>query len=152
MIRRPPRSTLFPYTTLFRSSAAVRSDLTDEQWAVVERLPPPPTRHPRGGRREKHPRRSIVDAILYVVRSGCSWRQLPADFPPWQTVYWYFVRWEEQPATAAVLDALRSQLRGRRRTGSRAHGRDHRLPVGEGRRHGRPGVPRLRRGRESQRA
>jgi len=93
------------------------SDLTDEQWAVVERLLPPPTRHPRGGRREKHPRRSIVDAILYVVRTGCSWRQLPADFPPWQTVYWYFVRWEEQQATAAVLDALRSQLRA-------AEGRD----------------------------
>jgi transposase len=52
-----------------------------------------------------------VDAILYVVRTGCSWRQLPADFPPWQTVYWYFVRWEEQNATSAVLDALREQLR-----------------------------------------
>jgi transposase len=31
----------------------------------------------------------------YVVRTGCSWRQLPSDFPPWQTVYWYFVRWED---------------------------------------------------------
>ena len=66
------------------------SDLTDELWAVVELLLPEPTRHPRGARREKHPRRAVVDAILYVVRTGCSWRQLPADFPPWQTVYWYF--------------------------------------------------------------
>ena len=35
-------------------------------------------------------RRAVVDAILYVIRTGCSWRQLPGDFPPWQTVYWYF--------------------------------------------------------------
>ncbi|WP_238162006.1 transposase [Micromonospora endolithica] len=41
------------------------------------------------GRREKHPRREIVNAILYAVRSGCPWRYLPADLPPWQTVYWY---------------------------------------------------------------
>lgn len=87
------------------------SDLTEEQWAVVEPLLPEPTRHPRGGRREKHPRRAVVDAILYVVRTGCSWRQLPADFPPWQTVYWYFVRWEAQNATTAMMDALREQLR-----------------------------------------
>jgi transposase len=42
------------------------------------------------GRISKHPRRAIVDAILYVVRSGCSRRQLPVDFPPWQTVYRQF--------------------------------------------------------------
>ena len=52
-----------------------------------------------------------MDAILYVVRTGCSWRQLPADFPPWQTVYWYFVRWEEQRLTEAMLTALREQVR-----------------------------------------
>jgi transposase len=84
------------------------SDLTDEQWALVEPLLPPPS---RGGRPEKHPRRSIVDAILYVVRTGCAWRQLPADFPPWQTVYWYFVRWEEDRVTQAMLEALREHLR-----------------------------------------
>jgi transposase len=87
------------------------SDLTDEQWALIEPLLPVPTRHPRGGRREKHPRRAVVDAILYVVRTGCSWRQLPADFPPWQTVYWYFVRWEDQQVTVRLMDALREQLR-----------------------------------------
>jgi transposase len=48
---------------------------------------------------------------LYVVRNGCSWRQLPADFPPWQTVYWYFVRWEKQRVTLRLLDALRAQVR-----------------------------------------
>ena len=64
-----------------------------------------------GGRPEKHPRRAIVDAILYVVRTGCAWRQLPADFPPWQTVYWYFKQWEQARVTEQVLPALRAQVR-----------------------------------------
>jgi hypothetical protein len=60
-----------------------------------------------GGRPEKHPRRDIVDAVLHVVRTGCAWRQPPADFPPWQTVYWYFVRWEEQRVTLLTSSASR---------------------------------------------
>jgi transposase len=87
---------------------AYPSDLTDAQWALIEPLLPPPR---RGGRPEKHPRRAIVDAVLYVVRTECSWRQLPADFPPWQTVYWYFVAWEAQKVTHAMLAALRRELR-----------------------------------------
>nr|WP_281292496.1 transposase [Streptomyces hawaiiensis] len=59
------------------------SDLTDEQWTLVEPLLPPARVGPKGGRRQKHPRRRIVDAIFYVVRTGCAWRQLPKDFPPW---------------------------------------------------------------------
>ncbi|GLY80390.1 hypothetical protein Airi01_086570 [Actinoallomurus iriomotensis] len=84
------------------------SGLTDAEWALVEPLLPPPG---EGGRPEKHPRREVVDAILYVVRTGCAWRQLPADFPPWQTVYWYFVQWEEQRVTLRLLDALRQPVR-----------------------------------------
>jgi transposase len=84
------------------------SDLTDEEWALVEPLLPPAG---SGGRPEKHSRREIVDAVLYVVRTGCAWRQLPADFPPWQTVYWYFVRWEKQRVTLRMLDMLRQQVR-----------------------------------------
>jgi transposase len=63
------------------------------------------------GRIPKHPRRAIVDAILYVVRSGCSWRQLPVDFPPWQTVYWQFQQWEQRQVTDRILDELREQVR-----------------------------------------
>jgi transposase len=55
------------------------SDTSDEQWALIEPLLPEVK---TGGRPEKHPRRALVDAILYVVRTGCAWRQLPADFPP----------------------------------------------------------------------
>jgi transposase len=84
------------------------SDLTDEQWALLEPLLPPPH---WDGRKEKWPRREIVDAIAYVNRTGCSWRQLPRDFPPWQTVYWHFARWEEQGVTRQILDVLRRRLR-----------------------------------------
>src|SRR5689334_9986906 len=84
------------------------SDTTDEQWALVERLLPPVT---TGGRPEKHPRRANVDAIHYVVRAGCAWRQLPADFPTWQTVYWYFNQWEQARVTEKILPVVRGQLR-----------------------------------------
>lgn len=84
------------------------SDLSDAEWALVEPLLPSPG---KGGRPEKHPRRAVVDAILYVVRTGCAWRALPADFPPWQTVYWYFVRWEKRRVTLRILDALRRRVR-----------------------------------------
>jgi transposase len=90
------------------------SDLTDGQWALIEPLLPEPATE---GRREKHPRREVVNAILYVVRSGCPWRYLPADLPPWQTVYWYFTRWEQAGVTEQLLAALRIKARA-------AHGRE----------------------------
>ncbi len=53
----------------------------------------------------------MVNAILYVVRTGCSWRQLPNDFPPWQSVYRYFTEWRVEGTLDAVHDALRTQCR-----------------------------------------
>jgi transposase len=84
------------------------SDTSDEQWALIEPLLPAVR---PGGRPEKHPRRDVLDAILYVVRAGCAWRALPADFPPWQTVYWYFNRWEQDRVTEKILPVVREQLR-----------------------------------------
>jgi transposase len=84
------------------------SDTSDEQWELIEPLLPEVM---SGGRPERHPRRAVVDAILYVVRTGCAWRQLPGDFPPWQTVYWYFNRWEQAKVTEKILPVVRGQLR-----------------------------------------
>ncbi|MFI6928326.1 IS5 family transposase [Nonomuraea spiralis] len=84
------------------------SDLTDAQWDLIEPLLPEPN---SGGRPEKHPRREIVNAILYVVRSGCPWRYLPTDLPPWQTVYWYFQQWEQAGVTEDLLRELRIKAR-----------------------------------------
>ncbi len=91
-----------------RRTGRYPSDTSDEQWALIEPLLPPVK---IGGRPEKHPRRAIVDAILYVVRTGCAWRQLPADFPPWQTVYWHFNQWEQAKVTEKILPVVRGQLR-----------------------------------------
>lgn len=83
------------------------SDLTDEQWALIEPMVPVKP----GGRPAKHARRRIVEAILYVNRTGCAWRQLPHDFPPWDTVYWYFKRWNAEGTTDRIHDALRDAAR-----------------------------------------
>lgn len=65
-------------------STTYPSDLSDVEWACVQRyLPPLLTR----GRPRIHPLRRIFYAIFYVVRSGCAWRYLSANFPPWQTVF-----------------------------------------------------------------
>src|SRR6202049_4804948 len=65
------------------------SDLTDEEWQRNNPLMPKPSRR---GRRPAVDMREIINAIRYLVRSGCGWRMLPVNFPPWQTVYWWFRR------------------------------------------------------------
>lgn len=83
------------------------SDLTDAQWALIAPMVPVKT----GGRPAIHSRRRIVEAILYVDRAGCAWRMLPHDFPPWDTVYWYFRRWTADGTTDRIHDALRDASR-----------------------------------------
>ena len=86
------------------------SDLTDAQWRVLARhLPPDGTA--RRGRPRVWPRRRIIEAILYLDRTGCAWRQLPADFPPWQTVYGYFAAWRDDGTLARLHDTLRTLVR-----------------------------------------
>ncbi|MER5577065.1 IS5 family transposase [Streptomyces massasporeus] len=96
------------------------SDTFDDEWALIEALlPPPACETPSGGRPEKHPRREIVDAIRYVVDTGCNWRALPKDFPPWRTCYGFMARW----AACGVVGQIRDQLRKRiRREMGRAPG------------------------------
>src|SRR5450755_1454089 len=72
------------------------TDLTNRQWRLVEPLLPAPPAGP-AGRPRKHPPREIVNAIPYHVRAGGARRMLPRDFPPWQTVYWYFTLWCQHP-------------------------------------------------------
>jgi transposase len=75
----------------------------------------------RHGRPLVHPRRVIVNAILYVNRTGCAWRYLPGDFPPWRTVYGYFAAWRDNGILQRLHDRLRDQAR-------RAAGRDRGRP------------------------
>jgi transposase len=86
------------------------SDLTDRQWELIEPLLPEPPCGP-AGRPAAHDRREIVNAILYINRAGCSWRMLPKDFPPWQTVYRYFRAWRKDGTVDRVHDTLRERVR-----------------------------------------
>lgn len=86
------------------------SSLTDAEWAVLAPLLQRPAT-PQGGRPPKHPLRRIVDAIRYLVRSGCAWRLLPSDFPPPGTVYWWFAKWAADGTLQQLHDALREQVR-----------------------------------------
>ena len=84
------------------------SDITDEQWALIEpHLPVYP-----GGRPRTTDLRDVIDAILYVLRTGCQWRYLPKDFPPKSTVWRYFDIWRHN----GTLDLLHDRLRTRVRT------------------------------------
>jgi transposase len=87
---------------------AYGSDLTDQQWEVLGPMIPLPS---LDGRPPTVQRREIVNAILYVLRSGCPWRLLPHEFPAWGTVYYYFRRWEREGVWKQVLQSLRMEMR-----------------------------------------
>src|ERR671938_71891 len=84
------------------------SDLTDDEWRILELLVLPVE---WGGRPADHARREIVNAILYVLRTGCQWRYLPHDLPPWKTVYTYFRNWRVDGTWQAIHDHLRRKVR-----------------------------------------
>jgi putative transposase len=84
------------------------TDVTDEQWTLLEPLIPPPR---LGGRPRKTSLRQLVNAVFYLVRSGCSWRMLPRDFPPWKTVYNYFADWKIDGTWDNLLATLREDVR-----------------------------------------
>ena len=86
------------------------SDLTDDQWKHLEPLVPA-ARKNRGGRPRDVKMRDVIDAILYINRSGCQWDMLPHDFPPKSTVYEYFAQWRDQGIWTKMLDALRERIR-----------------------------------------
>jgi putative transposase len=85
------------------------SDLTDDQWALIEPFLPLEADF---GRPRKTQMRDVVDAILYILRTGCQWRYLPTDFPPKSTVWRYFDRWRKN----GTLDRLHDSLRRKART------------------------------------
>ena len=84
------------------------SDLTDQEWQILDHLVPAVR---RGGRPADHERREIVNAILYVLRTGCQWRALPHDLPPWKTVYTYFRVWRLDGTWQRIHDTLRQKVR-----------------------------------------
>ena len=84
------------------------SDVTDGQWRLIASSIPPPK---PGGRPRSNDMREVINAILYLSRTGCSWRQLPHDFPPWGTVHFYYRCFRLDGTWRLIHDRLRAQVR-----------------------------------------
>ena len=85
------------------------SDTTDEQWAILEPLLI--NNKTRPGRKIWRDRRDMVDAIFYINKTGCQWRQLPVDFPPWKSVFTCFRKWKNDGTWEKVLQSLNETVR-----------------------------------------
>jgi transposase len=65
----------------------------------------------KAGRKQTYPLRDILNGILYCLKTGVQWRNLPKDFPPWRTVYWHFMKWRNRSSFRQAHDHLRKELR-----------------------------------------
>jgi transposase len=84
-------------------------DLSDKEWALIEPILAKVKKI--SGRPPLYHRREILNALFYLLRTGCSWRHLPHDFPPWKAVYDQFLRWRQRGIIEEIHHALRKNLR-----------------------------------------
>ena len=89
---------------------AYPTDLSEQEWKVLEALLP----KQRTGRPRKYSQRQMLNALLYLLRTGCAWRMLPHDLPPWQAVYAYFRKLEREGVWIRLNDRLRELERVRK--------------------------------------
>lgn len=88
-----------PGDNIAREGLHYASDLTDAEWGLLKPLIPSPSRI---GRPRETDLRAVVNAILYMVSTGCQWRQLPKDFPPYSTVQGYFYGWSREGRFSSI--------------------------------------------------
>lgn len=81
------------------------TNVTDNQWSYVKKL------LPNCSRKRKYSLREILDAILYLVKTGCQWRMIPSDFPAWNTVYYYFSTWKRDGTIEYIMRMLHRDVR-----------------------------------------
>jgi transposase len=82
-------------------------DLTDNEWQLIQ----PILEAEKRGPKPKHSKRSMLNAIFYIGRTGCQWRYLPKDYPPWTAVHSQFRRWKQDKTFDLVLEKLRARAR-----------------------------------------
>jgi transposase len=87
------------------------TDLKDAEWELVAPFVLPKLTSGKTGRPLEYERREIVNALMYQLRTGCSWRLIPHDFPAWDSVYGYFRRWKRDGTLERLHDTLREKLR-----------------------------------------
>jgi putative transposase len=86
------------------------TDLSNDEWECLQLYVPAPNKR---GRPRTHDTREILNAIFYVLKSGCPWRLLPKDLPPWESVYWWFRRWRMDGTFERLNASLRERVRRR---------------------------------------
>lgn len=91
------------------SRQAYPNDLSDQEWNLIS--PVVTFKRTPGGRKGIHSKREILDAIFYLLRTGCQWRHLPHDLSPWKSVYTQFRRWKMSGLFEMIHDHLRKELR-----------------------------------------
>lgn len=94
--------------SVVEDTAIYPTDLSDAQWQLILPLIPPPK---PGGRDREVDVREVVNAIFYLLRTGCAWRMLPMDFPSWENVYHYFRAWKNDGTWKTIHDVLRDRVR-----------------------------------------
>jgi putative transposase len=99
------------WNILCMTRQAYSTDLTDGQYQKIAPYLPQPKPCGKTGRPREYSYREILNAIFYQLRTGCAWRLLPHDLPPWETVYGYFRRWKRNGLWQRLHDALREQVR-----------------------------------------
>ena len=113
-----------------RAGLRYTHDLTDEEWSVVEPLIPPAK---RGGNKRTVNLREVLNGLMYVLGTGCQWRDIPKDLPPRSTVHGYFDRWDYDGTLDRIHHALHVACRERDRRAASQSG-DGRWPKRERRR------------------
>lgn len=88
-------------------------DLTNEQWAILEPLIPVPLRRPDGRGRPWKPARDVLNGILWILRTGAPWKDMPERYPSYQTCHRRFQRWEQEGVMDKILLSLAQDLKER---------------------------------------
>ena len=82
-----------------------QTDLTDAQWQVMKKI------LPNSNRKRKHSLRDVANALFYLIKTGCQWRMLPKEYPPWEVVYYYYQKWNEADIIENINQALVEEKR-----------------------------------------
>ncbi|MBW4490988.1 MAG: transposase [Trichocoleus desertorum ATA4-8-CV12] len=89
------------------------SSLTDEEWGILEPLLPRILPQKKRTRPSDWSKRELIDGLLYQLKNGCNWEDLPRDLPPYSTVYWHYKQWRDAGAIETLMETLHAQVRER---------------------------------------